>query len=104
MTGPGGESQSTTYLFMAIQFVCQPKTRLIPEFCTQKPSVKFGTQLPKFSGSGNGCPKIQVINIPYGCRRHESLAVKTSSDGLEKKGKTTGKIRWSAAPRKFASF
>jgi hypothetical protein len=35
---------------------------LLPEFCTQKPSVKFGTQLPKYSGSGNGCPKIQVPN------------------------------------------
>jgi hypothetical protein len=39
------------------------KKEAVAEFCTQKPSVKFGTQLPKFSGSGNWCPKIQVINL-----------------------------------------
>jgi hypothetical protein len=34
---------------------------LTPEFCMQKLSVRFGTQLPEFSGSGNGCPTIQVL-------------------------------------------
>jgi len=36
---------------------------IILEFCTQKPSTKFGVNLAPWTGSADWCSKIQVINL-----------------------------------------
>jgi hypothetical protein len=65
----GAKSTKIKFQGLLLQSVTLNKNRnsnLLPEFCTQKPSVKFGIELPQLTGRGDWSSKIQANPLPSG--------------------------------------